>query len=339
MSQATLEQIGATLQAAQRILVTTHPDPDGDAAGSVSAAVTALRRLGKDVVAFNPDPIPDRFQFLAGLEDVVSTLPLDPFDVTLLLDCTDDRMFVDGRPSAEYLGRVLALDHHRVGGDLAELAHRDPSAAAAGVVLYRLLGVMQLPIDVTIAEALYCALISDTGSFRYQNTNAESMRVGAELLERGVDPWRVASNLYESKPRGQLELLGLVLPTLETSVDGWVAVLTVTEEMLHRTGCQADHVDGFINFARGLRGVEVATLLRVGGEQGLRVSLRSRGTVDVSEIAVRFGGGGHKNAAGFSSLEPAEAILPQLFECVSACCIAAGCVPASAPSQPAGPNP
>lgn len=330
MSQATLEQIGTALRAAQRILVTTHPDPDGDAAGSLSAAMVALRRLGKDVVAYNPDPIPDRFRFLAGLDDVVTTLPLESFDATLLLDCTDDRMFVDGRPSPEYLGQVLALDHHRVGGDLPQLAHRDPSAAAAGVVLYRLLELMALPIDVCIAEALYCALISDTGSFRYQNTNAESMRIGAELLERGVDPWRVASNLYESKPRGQLELLGLVLPTLETSADGWVAVLTVTEEMLQRTGCKADHVDGFINFARGLRGVEVATLLRVGGEQGLKVSLRSRGTVDVSAIAVRFGGGGHKNAAGFSSQEPIDKILPQLFETVAACCQAAGCVPANA---------
>ncbi|MCK5796386.1 MAG: bifunctional oligoribonuclease/PAP phosphatase NrnA, partial [Deltaproteobacteria bacterium] len=288
----TLGEVAAHLRGAKRVLVTAHPHPDGDAAGSVSAAMLALIHLGKEVVGYNPDPIPDRLRFLPCMDDVVQVLPEEGFDTTLLLDCSDDRMFLGSPPPRTWLGTVIALDHHKTTSSFADLVVRDPTAAAAGVVLYRLLEKLPVPLSVPIAEALYCALISDTGSFRYQNTNPEAMKMGAALLDAGVDPWWVSSNLYETQPRGQIVLLGEVLRTLRTSDDGWVAVLTVTQEMLAQAGCDESHVDGFINFARGLRGVEVAVLLRV-SEDHVRVGLRSRGNVDVSTIAESFGGGGH----------------------------------------------
>jgi phosphoesterase RecJ-like protein len=327
---ATAAQIAERLRGASRVLVTTHPHPDGDAAGSLSAAMLALTRLGKDVVGFNPDRIPNRYGFLPCLDDVVRELPDQGFELTVLLDCTDERMFEEGTPHRDYLGCVVALDHHKTSSDFADLCLRDPGASSAGVVLFRVLEELGLQLDQPLAEALYCSLISDTGSFRYQNTNPEAMRLGARLLEAGVDPWRVASNLYESQSRGQVELLGEVLRTLRTSDDGLVAALTVTREMLCRTGCNNGHVDGMINFARGIEGVEVATLLRVGDDH-LRVSMRSRGTVDVSEIAVAFGGGGHKNAAGFTVDLDLEGVVSVLFAKVRDACAEAGVVAAADP--------
>lgn len=329
---ATAAQIAERLRAASRVLVTTHPHPDGDAAGSLSAAMLALTRLGKDVVGFNPDRIPNRYGFLPCLERVVRELPDEGFELTLLLDCTDERMFEQGVPVRDYLGCVVALDHHKTSSGFADLCLRDPKASSAGVVLVRVFDELGLELDQPLAEALYCSLISDTGSFRYQNTNPEAMRLGARLLEAGVDTWRVASNLYESQTRGQIELLGEVLRTLRTSDDGLVAVLTVTQEMLRSTGCNMGHVDGMINYARGVEGVQVGTLLRVGDDH-LRVSMRSRGVVDVSEIAVGFGGGGHKNAAGFTMADldgenlDSDRVTQRIFAEVRAACVAAGLVP------------
>jgi phosphoesterase RecJ-like protein len=291
--RAVLEAVGR----GRRFLVTAHPSPDGDAIGSMVAALHALVALGRDVVAFNPDPVPDRFRFLSGTERFRTELDGErPFDTTLVLDCADERM-LPGGVDREALGQVVVIDHHKTAGSFGDVVWRDPSAAAVGVQLFKLFEELAVPASLEVAEALFCSVMSDTGSFRYQNTDPEAMRVAAALLERGVDPWHISSNLYEERPRCELELLGLVLQTLRVSDDGSAACLVVTEEMLAATGATPDMVDGFINYARGVRGVEVAILLRP-GPRGMRVSLRSRGSVDVSLIAERFGGGGHHNAAG-----------------------------------------
>lgn len=300
----------------RRFLVTSHPSPDGDAIGSMVAAVHALVALGREVVAYNPDPVPYRFRFLAGTERFRTELDGErPFDTTLVLDCADERMLPRG-VEREALGLVVVIDHHKTAGSFGDVVWRDPAAAAVGVQLFKLFEELAVPASLEVAEALYCSLMSDTGSFRYQNTDPEAMRVAAALLERGVDPWHISSNLYEERPRCEVELLGLVLQTLRVSDDGAAACLVVTEEMLATTGATPDMVDGFINYARGVRGVEVAILLRP-GPRGMRVSLRSRGNVDVSLIAERFGGGGHHNAAGCTlSDDDADRVRRDLFGAV-----------------------
>lgn len=314
--EARLDAIISALLKAKRILITTHPNPDGDAVGSLAAAYLVFSRLGKDVVAYNPDPIPPRFQFLAGTEQTRTDLPKEGFDLTLILDCNDDRMFQDISYERSSLGQIVALDHHKTCADFADLIFRDPRAASAGVVLYRLFSQMTIELDLLVAEALYCSLISDTGSFRYQNTNPEALRMGAVLLEKGVNPWKIASNLYEKQPKGQLELLGEVIRTLTMSDDGFVAALMVSDEMMKRHHCSRANVDGFINFARGIQGVEVAILFRI-EDMGLKVSMRSRGNIDVSQIASRHGGGGHRNAAGFTTDLSPQDILRTISETVS----------------------
>lgn len=290
----------ATVQRGQRFLITAHPNPDGDAVGSMAAALLGLEALGRSAVAYNPDPVPQRFRFLAGTERFCTELDAGAcFDTTLVLDCSDERLLGpgDGSLSRVSLGTVVVIDHHKTAGSYGDVIWRDPAAAAVGVMLFKLLEALGAPKTLGVAEALFCSLISDTGSFRYQNTDPEALRVAAVLIERGVDPWHISSKIYEERPRCELALLALVLQTLEISSDGLAACLVVTEQMLNATGATPDMIDGFINYARGVQGVEVAILLRP-GPRGIRVSLRSRGRVDVSQIAERFGGGGHHNAAG-----------------------------------------
>ncbi|MCC6749614.1 MAG: bifunctional oligoribonuclease/PAP phosphatase NrnA [Deltaproteobacteria bacterium] len=326
MTDAMLRRVSDTIARARRVLVTSHPSPDGDAVGCIVATALALEGRGQTVVAYNPDPIPRRFRFLEGSERITSALPAEPCDVTVVLDCSDSRMFPGGEPPWHLLGTVLVIDHHKTQGSLGHLVYRDPSAAAVGVLLHRVFSYLAVELTVPVAEALYCSILSDTGSFRYQNTDPEAMRVAAELLEVGVDPWRVASHIYETRPKGELELLALVLRTLQVAGDGMAASLTVSPEMLTETGCTSDMVDGFINYARGIDGVEVAVLLRP-DPGGVRVSMRSRGTVDVSEIAQQFGGGGHRNAAGCTLPLGMGEVRAQVFEAVGQYCRDAGLLP------------
>jgi bifunctional oligoribonuclease and PAP phosphatase NrnA len=298
------------LSAGKRFLVTSHPSPDGDAIACMVAAALALRSLGRKVTCFNPDPVPRRFRFLVGAELISSERPVGRFDTTLLLDCSDSALFEGGE--LPHQGRLVVIDHHLTEGDLGDVVLRDPTAAAAGVLVYRVLCAWGVQLTPAIAEALFCSIMSDTGSFRYQNANSEAFNIAAALVDRGVDPWHVASHIYEDRPRSELELLALVLQTLQVSSDGRAACLTVTPEMMRATGCPPAAVDGLINYARGVEGVEVAILFRP-GPVGVRVSLRSRGNVDVSRIAERFGGGGHRNAAGCTVADELDRVRAGLF--------------------------
>jgi phosphoesterase RecJ-like protein len=261
------------------------------------AASLALRGLGRKVTCYNPDPVPRRFRFLVGAELVSTERPVGRYDTTLLLDCSDSSLLHPSQLVRRGRGLLVVIDHHLTEGDLGEVVLRDPGAASAGVLLYRVLTALGVVLTPAIAEALFCSIMSDTGSFRYQNANAEALQMAASLVDAGVDPWHVASHIYEDRPRCELELLVKVLQTLQVSEDGRAASLTVTQDMLRETGCAPEVVDGIINYARGVEGVEVAVLFRP-GPSGVRVSLRSRGNVDVSRIAESFGGGGHHNAAG-----------------------------------------
>ena len=295
--KGSLARVISAINAGQRFLVTAHPNPDGDAVGCMAAAQAVLHHeLGKEVVVYSPDPVPRRLSFLAGTERFVSEVPEGDFDTTLVLDCSDSKLYAGNKLSQQRLGTRLVIDHHKTGGDFGEVLYIDSSAAAAGILLYRIFSAMGLDLK-RAAEPLYCSIMSDTGSYRYQNTNREAMEVAGSLLDHGVDPWRIASHLYEDRPKGEVQLLGKVLSTLEVSDDGLCASVTVTPEMLSSCGCGADATDGLINFARGISGVEVAVLFRP-KEGGVRVSFRSRGSHDVSGVAASLGGGGHHNAAG-----------------------------------------
>jgi len=202
-------------------------------------------------------------------------------------------------------GVVLNLDHHITTEPFGDVNYVDPEAASVGILAYKIIKGLGAPLSRGAAECIYASILADTGCFRYSSTDPECMRVAAELIEAGVEPWEMTVRVYEQQPLARMRLLADVLRTLE--VHGKLATITITNEMVARTKSELDLTDGFINYARSVDGVEVAASFREPEDGGpWRVSFRSRGRVNVAAIAQKFGGGGHHNAAG-CSIEGEEA--------------------------------
>ena len=289
----------------RRFLLTCHLRPDGDALGSMLGLAAVLRALGKEVVMFNVDPVPEYLRFLPRADEVLRAAPAgERFDATFVTDTASRALLPAVLPPPEVSGPWVIVDHHAAHDDFGDVLVRETDAVATGEVVLRLmadLGITRVPPDAAVP--LYTAIVTDTGGFRYQGTTPTTMRLAADLMEAGADPWTVAYNVFEGWAPARMKLLGAVLETLETRHDGRVAVLTVTRETMARTAADDDMVEGLVNYARMLAGVEVAALVwewRPNGDglPSTKVSLRSRGNVDVSRVAVALGGGGHRSAAG-----------------------------------------
>ncbi len=285
------------IESNQRFLVASHESPDGDAMASTLALANLLREMGKEVVAYNRDGVPESFRFLPGAETVVSTLPAERrFDVGFVLDAGELRRA--GTQLKELCGSLVNIDHHPHSENFGEIYYVDEQASATGVLIYRIAREGGIPISPAVALCIYTAILSDTGSFRYSNADSEAFRVAGEMIALGVDPWSVASGLYESQSEKRLQLLGEALTTLTISPCRLYASVSVTTEMMAKTGTTAEHTDGFVNYPRSVRGVEVALFYRQVGPAAYKVGFRSKGKIDVGELARALGGGGHHNAAG-----------------------------------------
>jgi len=316
---ASVQSLLALLAGKERVVVASHIHPDGDAIGSTLAMMHILDRLGKRVVAYNRHPVPYNFQFLPGSDRVTDTIPED-FDpeVTILLDCAEASRIGEDFPEHGWGADVAVVDHHKTWDpDFATVYVRDVGAAATGEVLYRILLAANIGLDLDIARPLYCCLMTDTGSFRYSSTSRTTFQIAGELLDAGVDAWDMTSNIYESQPLERVKLLGEVLSTLEISGCGRLAFIRLEREMFDRLGASIELADGFINFGRSIRGVEVATQMTEIEDSAWKISFRSRGNVDVSLLAERFGGGGHRNAAGCMIHGSPEQVIEQLSEALS----------------------
>jgi phosphoesterase RecJ-like protein len=229
---------------------------------------------------------------------VAIELPADrAFELTILLDTADETLIPDGFPEPERRGKLVIIDHHRHYTEFGDLVIRR-EAAAVGEILFQLARELVWPIDEEIAGCLYTSIVADTGSFRYSSTSSQTHRVAAELIDAGAEPWQVATALYESFPYARQRLLGEVAGTLEISVGGKLATMSTDPEMLERCGANRSDLDGLVNLGRAIAGVEISALLRRQTDGKTKVSFRSKGKIDVGELAARFGGGGHRNAAG-----------------------------------------
>lgn len=286
------------IYAARTVLVTCHRNPDGDAVGSLLAVGIALERLGKAVTLYSPDPLAYPFRDLPRAADVVTDLdPLTRYDLTIALDTGDVRQLGDHVPEPPRRGVLAVLDHHASGRPFGDVRWHEPGAAATGVLVAELLERLGVPLDQELAEPLWCALYTDTGGFRYSSTDAAVLRLAARLVETGLSPWEMTVKLYENNPLARMRLLALALGTLVVSDSGQVASLAITEAMLQEAQADATMLDGLINYARGIAGVEVAVQVLQAGE-ACRISLRSKGRVDVGRLAAHLGGRGHHNAGG-----------------------------------------
>lgn len=292
-----IEQIGKLIADSRTLLIVSHDSPDGDAIGSTLALTNALREMGKEVVAYNRDGAPHEYAFLPGIDSVVSRVAENiVFDAGFVLDAGELKRAGTWVRNA---CRILVnIDHHPFSEDFGDIYWVDTTACATGVMIYRLLTALDHPLSIDVASCIYTTILSDTGSFRYSNADPEAFRVAAEMVSLGVDPWAIASGLYENQDEARLRLLALSLPTLHVSSCGACASLAVTLDMYRLANAREEHTDRFINYPRSVRGVEVALFFRQLDARTFKVGFRSKGRIDVGALSRALGGGGHHNAAG-----------------------------------------
>lgn len=302
-----IPEILGALKPCSTVLISVHKNPDGDALGSQLALMRALKHLGKTVRMHNLDPVPEVYRFLPGMGQITSGPVVDgSYDAFLVLDADPPRT---GLFSGRYPARVLInIDHHVTNPGEWQLTWLDPAATATGEMIYHLVNALKAPIDRETALCLYTSIFTDTGSFRYTNTTSASMRIAADLLDKGADPWLVTEQVYESYTFRRIKLLGMVLSGMAHDRDDRIAYVLVTEDMYRETGTSAEDTDNFVNYVRAVKGVEVAVLFRQTGPAQYKISLRSKGRVDLSGMAQSLGGGGHKNAAGGVVEGPFDAV-------------------------------
>ena len=310
-------ELRRALKACDRILILSHQNPDGDAIGSSLALASAMAALGKDCEIVNVDGVPANLTWLP-LAERVQMVPAEnaDYDGVVLLDCgSPNRTGFD--ESVLSRGRVrINIDHHPGNSHFGDVNLVDPDACATAELVYEGLQAMPAPIGYSAATAIYTAILMDTGSFRFSNANARAFEIASRMVAKGVDPSQVAHMVYDQQPIGRLRLLSRVLDTLDLSPRDKAASAVVTRAMLSETHTGVEDVEGFVNHARSIYGVEVGILLREEGPGRYRVALRSKGRVDVSRIASVFGGGGHRNAAGATVTGRAEEIKQRIFAMV-----------------------
>lgn len=296
-------ELAGIIGRAKSALVSGHVNPDGDSVGSALACYHLLTGQGIATTLYSVDPFPYNFLFLPGADRVTHELPAEEPDLYLIVDAGAPHRV--GEPLYRRLQNTkspkILFDHHVNYHDQGAFFDRtfiDERAAATAVLIYRFISEQRLPMTREIAIALYAAVMADTGSMRYDSTDREAFLTLGELVG-WVDPWEVAAKIWEETPLAQLRLLGEVFSSIRLLAGGKAAVFEITQEQLRRYRLGPDHVDGFINYARGIEGVEVAMRFREIGPRLYRVSMRSKGSIDAGLISHEFGGGGHRNAAGF----------------------------------------
>lgn len=285
------------MEAARSVLLVLHVRPDGDSIGSSLAVARCLRTLGKRATVVCPDALPENLRFLdPGGECVPPETATGPFDLGLFLDCSDLERIGAARPVLAEVGRLVNVDHHASNARYGDIAYVDPRVGACGELALRLIDALGVPLDPGVATALYTALATDTGSFRFENTTAETLELAARLRRAGADTARIGREVWDSRSLAALRLIGAALAHLGVDPDGRLAWVSLRAEEL--AGSAPGDTEGLVDYPRSLRGVEVAALFIAEPSGEVRVSLRSQRRVDVSRLAGLFGGGGHARAAG-----------------------------------------
>jgi phosphoesterase RecJ-like protein len=305
MRNCDIEETLALLRAVRgTVVISTHVTPDGDAIGSELALHRLLAKLGVTARIINTDAAPEVLRFMDE-DGVLECYEADTHDAVLetagLIVCLDfnapSRLRrMERAVSASPVPR-LVIDHHLDAQPFADHACIDTEACSTAQIVYRLVAASGVPLDSALAVPLYVGLVTDSGSFRFERTTPEVHRTAAALLEAGVDPMRVHRQVYDEYPFGRSTLLGRMLAGMRSECDGRVTILTVTRAMFEETGSTVEDVENMVNYGLGIKGVEVTALLTELPD-AVKISFRSRGLHDVNDVAARFGGGGHRLAAG-----------------------------------------
>lgn len=298
-----LKQIGEKLQSAKRVVLASHARPDGDAIGSLIGLGDGLVAAGKEVVMLNQDEVPANYTFLDGTEDIQRACQihetLNP-EIFVALDTADAKRIGDdvwaavGKP-----GQVIVLDHHISNERYGDLNFVDDQSPATGQIAYELLEQEGWDLTPRGRDALWTAIVTDTGSFQYPGTTARTLEIAGKLADAGAKIGELSAQIYQNYPFRRLELLGALISTLERSPDGRIAAWKLRREKLDELSIQGGDTEGLIDHLRAIDGVDVAMAFEEVGDGTVRVSARSKSEVaNVSEICQAFGGGGHRLAAG-----------------------------------------
>jgi phosphoesterase RecJ-like protein len=317
-----LADVRQVLDRHHRFVLTTHVNPDGDGLGSELALAKFLRSRGKEVRIINHSAIPDNYRWLDEENEIIHFMPerdrdyLLDAEVIVILDTNQpDRLRSMAPIVQQSTATKVIIDHHLDPHPFADHYMIDDDATSTGEIVFRLITAIDpAALDARIARALYTAIVTDTGSFRFPRTDPEIHRIAARLLECGVDPTMVFSNVYEKWTPGKMRLLGEVLDSMTTAYDGKLAYVVCTQHMFNQTGTTEVETDNFTNFPMSVDGVLVGILFNE-LHNGVKISFRSKGTIPINELAKEFGGNGHLNAAGARLFDvQLAAIVPAVIE-------------------------
>lgn len=310
------EAIARALRENQRFAVLSHVRPDGDALGSTLALALSLKELGKEVRAWNEDGMLEKYGFVAQA-DLLTKPPAAPedFDVAIALDTAVQNRLGTTAGAIKSAKLWINVDHHPSNPGYGDLVHIDSSAPATGQILFELITSQNLPMTPAIAENLYVAISTDTGSFQYSNTTARTFEIAAELVKCGVDVGRVSQLLYENFPRRRVELLRELLETMQFACEGKLAWFSLSQATARKLGVLPEDNEGLIDHLRAIEGVIVAIFFEELADGKVRVSMRSKNkAVDVCAICQSFGGGGHVLAAGARVRGGLEEVVKKVVE-------------------------
>ncbi len=306
-----LSQIRAEVTRRDSFLVVSHAKPDGDALGSALAMAGALSHLGKRVRVVSRDPVPESYAAFPGVGEIeVADRVTGAADALFVMECgTLERTGLAG------LDRYFAIniDHHPGNTAYGALNWIDESAAACAEMVFDLVRALDVPLTSAMATHLYVAILTDTGAFHHANITARTFELCRCAAEAGADPAAIAGQVYASGRTGKLKLIGRLLESMELDADERLAVLRLDEDLLRATGCTYDDTEGLINLPLSAAAVRAVVMFKTVDHE-LRVSLRSKGDVDVRAVAQEQGGGGHRNAAGFTANGTIGAVKPALLE-------------------------
>lgn len=293
-----------------RFLLTSHARPDGDAVGSALACCEILRAMGKRAEVVLHDGVPRIYRWLPFAEKAAQAERIGPgYEAAIILECDSvQRTRLQGLEN-QFL---ISIDHHLSGRPFANVNWIDPKAVATAEMIFRLAREAGVKISAEIATCLYTALLTDTGSFMFEGTNEHTFALAQELVRAGADPARCARNIYFAHSTAKMRLLGAALSNLQR--EGQLAWFWVTQEQMQQFGAREEDCEGLVNYALSIQGVEVAAFFRELPDGRFRVSMRSKGKLNVSKIAEQFGGGGHQCASGCAVDGPLTAATAQILE-------------------------
>jgi phosphoesterase RecJ-like protein len=307
------EAICREIRRRRRFLITSHARPDGDSIGSQLAMAFALDALGKQVRIVNADAAPEHYQEFPGMEriEIAASVEAPDVDAVIVMECSDLRRTGVTGLEREFL---INIDHHAGNAMYGALNWHDESAAACGEMVFTIIQALGVPFSEEIATHVYLAILTDTGSFHHSNITPRTFDICRQCVEAGVTPAVMARRVFDSNSFGKLKLIGALLDDMELADQGRLAILHLDDQMLAATGSTHNDTEGLINLPLTAREIQAVVFFKVTGTGDVRVSMRSKYDVDVRKVANEFGGGGHKNASGFTVTGRLEDVRPGIVD-------------------------